>query len=536
MLRKLCTAALFCTLAVLAAGAGAAGAEPLSGTAATAEQARASHTVQLGPCRIGAGEFLEYTTVDSRFEGQELPQGMYAGELTVELQGPIVVEAGGSLSIGTLSVGGSEASPLLRGTLDAQGLIVVEPGGSLILTDVTGDLAGEGLLVVQQPGSSVQIQKGDLDPALFRWAPPTVNNRYDTPDDLWLPEGTPLTLADLPTTQRVYLQAQGQETQTELALQWDLTPYDGRTAGSFTVTGQYLDKAGAPVPSLLPLTLTVQWYAVQEIPVVDSNWTGTQACTAMLMLGPLPEELDLWGEISTDGGQTWQVWEDFTLLQDTQGDDVAVFFLPDATQRLFRVVGTDFLGEEHWASRGVLLPTEDSSDQGGNHGGSLNPVVPERTPQPVEPTATPQPTETPRPTGTPAPSAPLQSVPPAASSRPAAPAQSAAAPAPTAAPSAQAGPTAAPALPGGAVRVPLSAAPQITGTPQPTATPAPTGSPVPSALPEAPQTGETADQPGTIPPAEQAPPASGWRQTAAVLAGLAVCAAAGLACALLRKK
>ena len=51
----------------------------------------------------------------------------------------------------------------------------------------------------------------------------------------------------------------------------------------------------------------------------------------------LPEEAEVWGEVSADG-ESWSRWEDFDLIQEASGAPVAVFTLPDDTQRYFRVV------------------------------------------------------------------------------------------------------------------------------------------------------------------------------------------------------
>lgn len=108
-----------------------------------AHAAPTSHTVVLEGGVVGPGEEISYTTVSPKFAGRELPPGMYAGDLTVEITGQIVVEAGGTLSIGTLSINSlDESSPVLRGTLSQEPLIVVKPGGTLRLTTVTLDMAG----------------------------------------------------------------------------------------------------------------------------------------------------------------------------------------------------------------------------------------------------------------------------------------------------------------------------------------------------------------------------------------------------------
>lgn len=506
MLRKLYLAAVFCLVAAVFGTAPKSAADPWRpSTTATAEQAQSAtaHTVQLGPCRIGAGEWVEYTTVSASFADWDLPAGMYAGELTVELQGPIVVEAGGSLSIGTLSLGGSEASPLLRGTLTSQGIILVEAGGSLSLTDVAGDFDGEGWFVVQEPGASVELLSGDLDEGLIQWAPPSVNNQHHAPDDVWLPEGTPLTAEALPATLKTYLQYQGKEEYTDLPLAWDLSDYDGRTTGTVTLTGHFLDENGTALDSTCPLTVTVHWYATSEIVVTGSNWNGSEACTATLFLTQLPPDAELCGEVSTDDGATWQVWPDFQLLRDSNAGYAAVFFLEDDAPRLFRLAAMDYAGEQHWFSRGILLPTEDSDDQGGNHGGSLNPIVPERTPQP---TATPAPTAT---------TAPEEEAVPRISP----PLGEEDAEAPLRAQAEQG------TVPHTAPQTDSEATPAPSATPQPAEQPAATEAPTPAA-PDTPET------------AMQTPPSSGWSlgQAAAVLGGIAVCAAAGAAAVVLRKK
>ena len=111
---------------------------------------------------IGAGQFVEFTTVASKFETDE-ELGYYAGELTVEITGPIVIEAGGELHIGTLAVGGSEARPLIRGALSADTpLIVVKAGGRLELQCVDFELSGTGVLIEQQAGGIVSLTSTSL--------------------------------------------------------------------------------------------------------------------------------------------------------------------------------------------------------------------------------------------------------------------------------------------------------------------------------------------------------------------------------------
>ena len=124
----------------------------------TEPSAPETYTAELGSCTIGEGEIISYTTVSSQFAGKELPEGMYAGELTVNITGPVIIESGGCLEIGTLSIGGKdEASPVIRGVLSQSGLIIVKAGGKLNLKSVTLDTQGEGFLIVQESGGSISL-------------------------------------------------------------------------------------------------------------------------------------------------------------------------------------------------------------------------------------------------------------------------------------------------------------------------------------------------------------------------------------------
>ena len=91
-----------------------------------------SHTVELGGCVIGEGETVSYTTISTSFSS-DVSAGYYSGELTILLTGDVVIESGGELGIGTLSVGGPESSPVLR---TEGGSITVEAGGRLSLKGV----------------------------------------------------------------------------------------------------------------------------------------------------------------------------------------------------------------------------------------------------------------------------------------------------------------------------------------------------------------------------------------------------------------
>lgn len=112
------------------------------------------HTKILQDRTIGEGETLAFTTVDAKFaDSPYLTEGMYPGELTVQLQGTIVVEAGGCLSIGPLAVGGPEASPVISATLSQDApRIIVRAGGQLELTSVELELEGQGPFIQQEEG------------------------------------------------------------------------------------------------------------------------------------------------------------------------------------------------------------------------------------------------------------------------------------------------------------------------------------------------------------------------------------------------
>ena len=172
---------------------------------------------------------------------------------------------------------------------------------------------------------------------LVSWSGALVYNPEETVDDLWLEAGTVLTADLLPQTQTVNVQLEGRETEETLPISWDLRTYDGQTDGTLTLSGTFLDENQAPLISFAPLTITVHWYHPEELAVTDVIWDGKNAPSASLMLLSLPEEAEVWGEVSADG-ESWSRWEDFDLIQEASGAPVAVFALPDDTQRYFRVV------------------------------------------------------------------------------------------------------------------------------------------------------------------------------------------------------
>lgn len=356
-----------------------------------------SYTVTLDTQVIGDGETLSYTTVSSSYAGSIVPEGYYPGELTVELTGEIVVEAGGKLDIGTLSVGGTEASPVLTGT----GRIVVKAGGQLRLTCVALEPQGQGPMIIQETGGSVELTSTPAAEGLVQWAAPLVNNLYDAPDDVWLEIGTILSGDMLPDSMKTDVQMQGHEERVDVPLAWDLSGYDGRTDGEVVLSGKFLDEAGQPLTSMLPLEITVRWYTPGTLVVTKAEWKGGAVPTVQLTVPELPEDANVWGEVSTDGGETWSRWEDEALffIVDVEAEGKAcIFVVSDDMEGLFRVVAEDPWAEEYtcWRSDAFFLsPPEDGEDSGGNRGGSTTPDSPDRQPEPVpRPDETDEPEET----------------------------------------------------------------------------------------------------------------------------------------------
>lgn len=487
--------------------------------------------VTLDAQTVGQGQVLSFETVAGELAGNPFAGDYYPGSLSVELAGPIVIERGGCLSIGTLSVGNpKEQSPVIRGELCSQGLIVVKAGGSLALKTANLDLTGQGLFLVQEPGGSVELMDTAVADGLVQWAPPTVDNTYQRPLTLWLEEGTALTEDLLPRTMEVPVQDRGEAEQRELALAWDLADYDGRTQGEWTATGKFLDGDGAALPSVRTLEASVRWVAPQRLVVTRAVWLGNTAATAKLELKELPgQAMEVWGEVSTDQGESWACWERFELRQ-SESVTAGVFSLSNATPRHFRLRAANADGSELWTSEAFLLPKGGASDQGGNRGGSTAVTRPSRVPASPSPeptaTATPAPTPTVEPTSTATPTvAPSMEPPPTAT----------AGPTPTAAvePSTQPTPPAAPSVeppPGGTAAV--EPTPTVTAKPSPE--PTPTGTvgptptvatkPAPSAAPTSPPTSEPTPPPA---PAPRHLPAA--VQVLLVAAGLGVCVSLGVA-------
>lgn len=324
---------------------------------------------------VEAGACVDYLTVAAGL----LPEpagGYYPGGLTIETDGQIVVRAGGSLTIGKFAIGSAEPSPVLRGTLREDGLIRVEAGGRLTLNGVTLETAGEGGCVLwQEDGGLVELHDTDLAGSV-RWGAPVVDNTYGALRDLWLEAGTPLTEDILPAEKREWLMDEGVSHQVTLPVRWTIP--EGESAGEVTLTGVYLDENGEPLISAQPLTLTVHWYTPETIVITDTVWIGDKSSTVQMYVNLLPEDARVWAECSEDDGASWTQLE---LLDCDAGALCCVISPPDNTPRLYRLAAESWDGTRHWVSDSVLLPEEDTEDQGGNRGGSIDPLPPEREPE-----------------------------------------------------------------------------------------------------------------------------------------------------------
>lgn len=507
------------------------------------------HHVTLEGRTIGNGECLSYETVAPELAGNPFAADYYPGSLSVELTGQIVIETGGCLAIGTLSIGNEkEQSPVIRGTLRPDGLIVVKAGGSLTLKTAAFDLDGEGLFIVQEPGGSVTLDDTPLEEPLVQWAPPTVGNYHDQPEPIWLDSGTALTEDLLPKTLVSWLQTQGASQRKELALAWSMEDYDGRTDGELTLTGRFLDEEGTPLLSVFPLEVTVHWVKPNRLIITHTTWLGQAAASAKLELRELPEETtEVWGEVSADGGKSWQRWEDFQLRQ-SETVSTGVFALPDAAPRQFRIRAANERQHLYWISDSVLLPKEETkpSDQGGNRGGSTAVIRPSRTPAPApSPTPTPVPTPAPTPVPTPAPTptptptpvptptpglepTPVPTVEPVATMEPA--------PTPEVTPSAA---VIAPVAPATApATLPPKPVPSAERSPSlpPSPSPEPTAAPSPSIQPSVPPSIAPEVTPSPAPAAVRAESPAPILQVLLVAAGIVACALVGVLTARRKRK
>lgn len=373
------------------------------------------YEVNLDTVTIAAGEERSYLTINPSLADNPYAKDYYPGELTVEFTGPVTVAAGGVLSIGRLTVGGPEPSPVLRGELSPEGLIRVEAGGVLWLNGVTPEFSGSGLAIVQEPGAIVEILDTSLNEELCRWGGAVADNRYAAKEEIALVQGEPLEASLLPAEGRVWRNEKGKSEYCRLPMEWDTSAIGEQTEGTAVVPGTYLDAGGQSIPALLPVEAYLRWYAPEEIILTETSWMGSSAATARLGYQPLPEEAEeIWGELSRDGGKTWEHWED-CYFDDDNGYLSCIFVLSDATPRQYRLVATDWEEKRIWRSEAVSLPEEsDQDDSGGNRGGSTDPAPPSREPEPYEedPENTdewePAPAQTPRPTP-----APPQILPPA---------------------------------------------------------------------------------------------------------------------------
>lgn len=529
--------------------------------------AAGAYHVTLDAQVIGQGETLSFETVPQK-PGVTVPEGFYPGELTVELAGQIVIEDGGCLAIGTMSHNDpSQKSPVLHGVLSPDGLIVVRGGGRLILRGVTLDeLTGEGLLIVQEAGGSVVTHSTQLGDDLVSWGPPTVNNTWDQPRDLWLEEGTVLTEAMLPDTLDAYLEYRGVQSKATLSLKWDMDAHEDQTAGERALTGTFLDEDGEALASVRRLTLTVRWYKPDQLVITNTSWRGDTSAVAELRLKEMPEDAEdnVWGEISTDGGATWERWEDFTWQEEASGVS-CLFHVTGSTPRHFRVQAADEWAHLYWVSEAVMLPKKETkpSDQGGNRGGSTAVIRPSRPPMPTSsPTPTPEPTPTPAPTPIPTPTPTPRSEPaptPSAGHGILAPAggmpypygssvangYANVPPSSTASPVEE--PTPAPELtpPAAGTATPVApATPAVKPTPVLAAEATPAATPAPSPTPEPTPGLEPTAQPvsAPVPTPSPSPAAAGTQSPAPVLqvllaaAGVAACALVGVLTARRKRK
>lgn len=503
------------------------------------------HHVTLESRVIGDGETLAYETVAPELAGNPFASGYYPGALTVELTGQIVIEDGGSLGIGTLSVGNEkEQSPVIRCKLRPDGLIVVKAGGSLTLKTAAFDLDGEGLFLVQEPGGSVILDDTPLDQGLIQWAPPTVDNTYDQPDPLWLEAGTLLTEDLLPQALEVWLQDRGDARRVDAPLRWEMAGYDGQTDGELVLTGVFLDEDGAVLPSVFPLEVTVHWVRPDQLVVTGAVWMGQSAASAKLELKELPQgATEVWGEVSLDGGKTWDRWESFALRAG-EGSTAGVFYLQDSAPRHFRVRASDEERHRYWVSDKVLLPKDGAEDSGGNRGGSTTVTRPSRTPAPTpSPTPTPKPTPTPTPVPTPAATpkpTPVVTPEPTPVTTPEPTATPATTPEPTQAVPATAEPTLIPTPAPEPSGLPVVIPVTPTAEPSPAATPSapvqsdrPEETPVPSATTEPAPPSPT---PSQVPEPPADPAATPQVQVLAALGGVALCVLVGVTVARKKRK
>lgn len=423
----------------------------LAGSSDPAESGTPAYTVTLEAQTIATNTDLYYKTfpADPKYPdpivwdvpAQGLVERLYPGELTVNISEPIVIEAGVSLTIGVNALDIPEegidsgcASPLICGELRPEGLIRVKAGGSLILEDTTFRLVGEGLFIVQEEGAVVSFVQTSPDSLPIQWASSPVVGDFRQPKAVWLEEGTPLTAELLPAKMDASVYHHGNSTNKELGIAWNLSEYAGYTSGALTLEGLFLDENGYVLSSLHSLTITVNWYKPDQLIVTDAVFMGGTPASAKLQLKELPPmAMEVWGEVSSDGAN-WVRWEQYDDSRLYNDPPVFVFYLPDNMPRYYRLRAAYSRRNLYWVSDSFLLPVEDTEDQGGDRGGAISPVTPDRKPEnpsapafveiveipDITPSPTPAPTATPTPapTATPTP-APTPTPTPAATPAPA---------------------------------------------------------------------------------------------------------------------
>ena len=81
--------------------------------------------------------------------------------------------------------------------------------------------------------------------------------------------------------------------------------------------------------SMLPLEITVRWYTPGTLVVTEAEWKGGTVPTVQLTVPELPEDANVWGEVSADGGETWSRWEDeaFFFIVDIEAEGKACVFV-----------------------------------------------------------------------------------------------------------------------------------------------------------------------------------------------------------------
>ena len=336
------------------------------------------YTVQLSQDDIPQAGCLAFTTIHYSFANRPIPPDMYPGRLTIEITEPIFIPSGVSLDIGTLSIGGNEERPVIKGQFSDTPLITLAEGASLTLRCVDFDISGNGMFLKQEDGVSFDCIDTTIPEEWLEDSTPIVNHQNQAPDDIWLLEGTILESGMLPTSLYTYVQQNGTETLQEIAIQWDLQPYDGRTTGEITLSGTFLDENGNVLASLLPLEITIHWYQPDNLSVQEVTWKGNDLSLVQFTLPYLPETVcEIWGEVSEDNQKTW-VSVPLELQQNDKYGIVCAFQAPSGTAYDCRLAAIDIYGKRLYSES--VRRTEDGDDTGGNRGGATTPNTPDREP------------------------------------------------------------------------------------------------------------------------------------------------------------